>query len=259
MGSHDGPVSSQETHEENSMKCVTTFSPEGYNEYGERFLHSYVKHVKIPLVAYVEDTPPFKHQLIEYRDIYGIPDLSSFLNHAKSYKTPNYLYDAGKFSHKAYAQIDCLEKNPKEEIFWLDADVVFFDDVSEWELKGYLKNVCLAFLGRNTYSECGFIGFDTGHKHFPMFLSHYRDMYYKRRIFELQHWTDCHAFDHARRGIASNDLTGGTGMQHVWCESPLAKFSDHIKGKRKQIGASPEHPNFEQIQATYRDSRRKTA
>lgn len=259
MGGFNGEFSTQEGN--GYMKAVTTFSPQGYIEYGERFLQSYVKHVPFSVLAYVEEPPPFKHSKVEYRDIYDIPDLIHFLEDAKRRQLSqpkNYLYDAAKFSHKVFSQLDAF-KAEKGEVFWFDADVVLFEDVSQWELRGYLKDVCLAYLGRDTYTETGFIGFDTRHKDFPMFKHHYEDMYKKRKIFQLDHWTDCHAFDEARRGISGRDLTNGTGMNHVWCESPLAKFSDHCKGKRKDIGASPEHPNFEQIRSINTDSRRKTA
>jgi len=245
------------------MKCVTTFSPKGYEEYAGRFLETYVRHVPIPLLAYVEKTPPFTHKLIEYRDIYGHPDISSFINYAqhKERGTPkqNYLYHAAKFCHKVYAQLSVLEKTLAEEVFWWDADTVFFADVSPWELKGYLKGACLAYLGRTLYTETGFIGFDTGHPQFPMFLSHYKDMYYKRKIFNLQHWTDCHAFDEARRGFVGTDIGRGHGVAHVWCESPLAKFSDHLKGGRKAMGASPEHRNYEQILTAHKTGRTAAA
>jgi len=241
------------------MKAVTTFSPKGYEEYAEIFLMTYVENMSLPLVAYVEEEPDFKHDLIEYRDIYGIPDVAMFISHAEHLQRQapkNYLYDAAKFSYKVFAQLDVFKESPKEEIFWFDADIVFLRPLSKWLLKGLLKDVCLAYLGRDTYTEAGFIGFDTAHKNFPMFFHHYEDMYKKRRIFELNFWTDCHAFDEARRGIKGRDLTQGKGMEHVFCKSPLAPYMDHLKGGRKKIGYSPER---EQIHTANTDSRIQTA
>lgn len=228
------------------MKAVTTFAPHHFDEYAHRMLESFVRFWPCELVAYVDYVPPFKHDKIEYRMLDTLYDLREFKEYAlKQQKTcpQNYLYDAARFAHKAYAQIDMLERYPKEEIFWLDADVVTLIEISSWFMKGLLKDYTLCFLGRDTYTETGFIGFNPSGPYFPMFLNHYRDQYHGRKLFKLPYWTDCHAFDEARKGLAHvNDIGQGHGLEHVWCRSVLAPYMDHLKGKRKELGFSPEHP-----------------
>jgi hypothetical protein len=56
-----------------------------------------------------------------------------------------------------------------------------------------------------------------------------------------------YVFDYVRqkaqdRGLRSKNLTPG-GSGHVWLSSPLAKYTDHLKGsRRKKLGYSIDHP-----------------
>jgi hypothetical protein len=41
--------------------------------------------------------------------------------------------------------------------------------------------------------------------------------------------------------MGKNLTPEGRGVNHVWHDSPLAEYMDHLKGpKRKQLGKSPE-------------------
>jgi hypothetical protein len=224
------------------MKAVTTFAPHHYDEYAHRMLESFVKFWPCTLVAYVDYIPPFEHKKIEYRIIEDAR-LDKFKRSAARYPVTSYLNDAGRFAHKVFAQLDAFERDKDREIFWLDADVVTLMEIHPWFLKQLVREWALCFLGRDTYTETGFIGFNTEHTEFGAFRERYEAMYTNEEIFSLRYWTDCHAFDESRRGMRQvNDIGKGHGLEHVWCKSILAPYMDHTKGPRKEAGYSPEHP-----------------
>jgi len=232
------------------MRAITTFSPEGYKVYGEDFLNTFIKHWPIPLTVYFEELPPFRHPRVKWVCLTDMVKFRWFRNRAPQ-DPENYLYDASKFSCKVFAQLDAFRRYPGK-ILWLDADIVTFSDVPPDLLYRMVKGTHTCFLGRRGgYSECGFIGFDTEHPEFEFFEQRYRDMYEKEQIYTLKHHTDCHAFDAARKARGRNLTPRGRGIEHVFCDSPLAPYCDHLKGNRKQLGFSPEHPrNALQVSAT---------
>lgn len=153
---------------------------------------------------------------------------------------PNpWAYDAARFCHKVFAQFDAVGEDP---VLWLDADIVTLKDVPAdypSELNG---GAPFTFLGRDSFSECGYLYFNPKHPDFEKFWSRYQWLYHERALFDLIAWTDCHAFDHARKGIEGNNLTpNGKGVDHVWFQSPLCEYMDHLKGPgRKKAGRSNE-------------------
>ena len=158
----------------------------------------------------------------------------SFQDDTEHLEPLSYLYNARKFSHKVYAQLDAFESDHRY-VVWLDADVLFTGEVTKDFLVGLLDGGFCAFLGRElTYTETGFLLFDTFHPEFPAFVTRYRDYYDKRYLFELTCWIDCMAFDAAREGLNATNLTPkAQGMIDVFSRSPLKDVLTHNKGNRK--------------------------
>jgi hypothetical protein len=92
-----------------------------------------------------------------------------------------------------------------------------------------------AFLGRReSYTETGFIAFDTHHPDFSEFRLRYSDYYLKRHIVLLPYWIDCLAFDAAKHELSQKNLSPeGRGMEDVFSQSPLSEYMQHDKGERK--------------------------
>jgi hypothetical protein len=152
------------------------------------------------------------------------------------------MYNAYKFSFKCFAQFDAFTWDDK--VFWVDADVITDKDIPIDFLEGLVEGVPFCFLGRDTYTETGFLGFNTKHKDFPKFRKNYENQYKKKYLFRQPFYTDCHAFDAARVGIEGRNLTPwGRGVQHVFVDSVLGEYMDHLKGPRKAKGYSPERDN----------------
>lgn len=231
------------------MLAVTSFSPKGYERYGKQCLESYVEHWPCKILAWYEgEKPDFEHELIEYRNLLEIESLEKFLKKLESVPDSdgvidgryNYNFDAKKFCRKVFAQDSSFDLD--EKIFWLDADSVTFEHLDPSFLGGLVEDFPFAYLGRKkSYTETGFIGFNTRHQDFQEFRKHYMTAYTQGRIFQNQTaWHDCIAFDMAREGIKGNDLNKGTpyqGLDHCFPYTVLAKYIVHNKGPRRKMEA----------------------
>lgn len=224
------------------MLVVTSFSPEGYELYGRRCLETFVKHWPCKIVVFYEQKPDFEHEKIEYRDLYSIPLIKQFLD---KISTPefegilnnqyDYRYNAHKFCRKVFAQDAVFDED--SAVFWLDADSVTLEDVPEEFLEVLIAGVPFTYYGRSkTYTETGFIGFNTVHPNFFGFRQKYLDYFLSGEIFtQLKGWHDCIAFDYARQGIIGRNLSpNGHGMEHVMASGPTAEYWTHLKGPRRK-------------------------
>lgn len=162
----------------------------------------------------------------------------------------SFRFDAVKFSRQCFIPEYAASLLPDGEVMvWLDADVVTLADVPAGFVEELLGGADVAYLGRQPkHSEIGFwacrIGPET-----RAWLAELADLFRSDAIFELKEWHSAFAWDHTRRlfeaggafgqGIDARNLTPG-GSGHVWCTSPLAPYMDHLKGKRKAKGKSPE-------------------
>lgn len=179
---------------------------------------------------------------IDLRDFNQIPGVTEYLERLKRHPggdgmSPNgydYRYDANKFCRKVFAQDAVFDED--QYVFWIDADCIALQPMPEKFLRSLLDEVALCFLGRKaSYTETGFIGFDTKHERFPEFRSRYLSYFTSGKIFsQLKGWHDCIAFDYAREGIPGRNLTPeGYGVGNVMGESKLGLYLNHLKGARK--------------------------
>lgn len=131
-------------------------------------------------------------------------------------------------------------------LFWLDADVRVFADVPQSFLEAMMPEAALvSYLARPKYSECGLVGYNLRHPAILDFIAAYEAMYTEDRIFALSEFHDSFVFDvvrrrFERRGCKSYDIAKGIGAKsgHVFVNSPLGQYMDHMKGERKDLGAS---------------------
>lgn len=226
------------------MLTITSFSPKGYEQYGRKCLETYVKFWPCPILVWYEEKPDFEHPLVEYRSLFEDP-LRKFLNRLENMADTdgfingryNYNFDAKKFCRKVFAQEASFHLDDK--IFWLDADTVTLKPIPASFLAGLVESFPLAYLGRrNSYTETGFLGFNTRHPDFQRFRDNYVIAYTKGRIFQHPRaWHDCIAFDMAREGIRGNDLNAKTpyqGLDHCWPHTVLGEYIQHNKGPARK-------------------------
>ena len=237
------------------MIAVTSFSDTGYHQYGKRFLEQAIVNWPSKIIVYYEAKPDLIHEKIEYRDLFGVSELRTFLfylqdkplTHGKLPDGYNYNYDTWKFCRKSFVQFDVL-KETEEKVFWLDADIEFKKPISEDFLEslfletrgGKQKPRTLTCLWREGFhTETGFIGFDPKGVGFKEFLEEYMNVYRKGTLFTLPRWHDCAAFDHAveKSGVPFKNLSkfyvkNKTPLD-VMSLSVLGPYCDHLKGDRK--------------------------
>lgn len=218
---------------------VTSFSQDGYTQYGRAFLESYVAHCNIPIIVYCEglppvDSPPYGSVteavdtgLIEFRNLFDVePCMKWLMKVAKILEcqgkvfeegkppTYNYRFDAYKFARKVFVVYDAwaqaipdigsYEDLPTKEMAWIDADCIVHSDVPDTLIADTLtyegKRNTIAFLGRNNwYSECGYMAFDLTQDDLGVFMEIYRNLYLSGAFMQLPEYHDCMMFDHARK------------------------------------------------------------
>jgi hypothetical protein len=213
---------------------------------GRKFLETFVEHWPCKILVYYESLPDFKHEKVEYRNLFDVHGLTSFLtliqdkpmckgNLAEGY---NYNFDIWKFCRKSFAQFDAL--NHKGKVIWLDSDIETHKDVTvEW-IDNLFEDTGLVFLGREGFhTETGFIGFNTEVPDFERFLSKYVNVYRHGIIFSLKKWHDCEAFDWARsfKQVKEKNLSPNWKFEidslDVFGNSVLSEYMTHHKGIRK--------------------------
>lgn len=176
-------------------------------------------------------------------------------NHAAQY---NYRFDAWKFCRQGFIPFDAMQWCPttteRDLLCWLDGDVVTHSNLPPRCIEHLLPaDKDVAYLGRGAkHSEIGFQLYDISRvgevnsADLPVvkMLRAFRDIYATDEVFRLKEWHSAFVFDEARRrsGVAGHDLTPG-GEGHVWHQSPLRAWTDHLKGKRKAKGRSDERKN----------------
>jgi hypothetical protein len=223
------------------LLAVTSFHPSSFSQYAQRCLQGLGQHFPGRVVAFIEQ-PCEAVEGVEYRDFFKIPDFIPWLERVRRHpgsdgKGPesyDFRYDAQKFCRKVFAQDAAFDED--RYVFWIDADSIIKQDIPEDFLKGLFNGSCLCYLGRkNSYTESGFLGFDTLHPDFLKFRKAYYDYVFKGKIFsQLKGWHDCIAFDFARDGISGNNLSPkGQNYDAVMEGSVLDPYITHLKGHRK--------------------------
>jgi hypothetical protein len=248
----------------------TGFSPSGEREYGRNFLETFHKFwpQEVKLQCYTEQHTDVPRGGL--RSLWDCRGISDFLERhednlvARGRKVREgwrpkhvqkgycYKFDAHKF---------CRQLFIPEVLAWSDADVVTFAPVPTDFVEGMLSDADLCYLGRvDTYSEIGFWAVRLNTKT-RRFLEHLADMFRPGRpgppeepdvpeeVFKLTEWHSAFVFDHVRRlheraGLKALNLarpTAGRGNVHVWFQTPLGRYTDHLKGDaRKRAGRSLE-------------------
>jgi len=201
------------------INYVTCMSKEIYDTYGNKNVSS----------IYSED-----YLETEYNALQMVDGWEDFYEQTKHITPHSFLFDVNRFCHKVFAQLDAFGKKERY-VCWLDADTVQKAKPDDQALIKMLDGHMCAHLGRKgSYSETGFLLFDTQHEDFPYFYVKYKEMYTKKYIFLEDIWVDCRAFDVSIKGLSAKNLTPwGKGFEDVFSQSPISLYWEHKKGARK--------------------------
>lgn len=207
--------------------AITTFPPKAWNVYAKTCLKRMAKFWPGSVRAYFEGDVPPSLEGIEFRPLSELTDRTDFMNREVE-KRPGFLWDVKRFSNKVFAQLDAAKDGGP--FWWVDADVAIFRPVPGALLE---QTDFVTFLGRDSYTETGLVGFNPPHPEFNGFVSRYRAMYTEGTILSLSCWTDCHALDAARQGGGEDLTPKGRGMDNVMQDSKFGPFMAHFKGPLK--------------------------
>ena len=237
-------------------------------------IESHIKHwpddVKL-YVYYEKQKPDLQHEKIVYVDLEKEnPDLVAFKTRHKNdpvangeiteipggvRRNPNagkndkgkgsYLWDAVRFSHKTFAVDHAIKNIDTDYVLWLDADTYTFKSISKNFVTGLLpEDKLVNFLGRGEkYPECGWVCYNRRHPKINEFMKSWTGLYINNTIFKELEWHDSYLFWQILKRIAPDqgvDIGKGAGAKghHVFINSVLGGYIDHMKGKRKVKGKS---------------------
>ena len=244
---------------------LTTFHQAGYDEYGRRCIETFIQHWPKDVTLYVvlENVnldPTLTADNVVYMDQDAVNSaLAGFKAkhrdnpHATGYdprgRDPikKYLWDAVRFSNKVYAVTGMYEilKNSADHMIWLDADTVthcavpvdFLDHIAP-------KNDQLtAYLNRSIYPECGWVGYNMNHPSMAAFMERFQDVYESGEFLTWIESHDSYVFwqvmkEFEAKGCDWRALGDNNQRGHVFINSELGQFMDHLKGPRKSAGKS---------------------
>lgn len=239
----------------------TGFSPKGFTEYGANFLETFDQHwpSEVRLLCFTEESVSVPRGGL--RSLWTCAGARSFIDrnvsdpqrcgkaahpawrpkdHQRGY---SFKFDAVKFSRQCFIPEGAAEElEDGEVLIWFDADVITFAPPPKGFIENLLGKHDLCYLGRmNMHSEIGFWAVRLSPKT-RAFLAALADIYRSDLIFTLREWHSAFAFDYIRcraEYLSVYNLTP-RGQGHVWFQSPLAQYTDHLKGQRKGMGKSPE-------------------
>lgn len=236
---------------------LTSFTKEGYAQYGKNFLETYREYWPddVPCIVYYEGErfPEKDDKKVNWRKIFSVHRLKEYLQQVccfplmSGHTTKGYMinYDA-RMARKPFMQVHTM-REAAGKVFWLDADIHTFAKIPDDFLDSVLpddKFCC--YLGRDKgdspiqYTESGFLGFNAEHPLADKFANAYLNVFLSGMIFTQKGWHDCYGFDLTRRffdkPFAFRDLgenVNMTGTAHVFINSVLGQYMDHRKGNRK--------------------------
>lgn len=266
----DTNVENAKKPQRNLPRVVTSFSWDGYQKYGKRFVETWLEYwpKTIGLTIFYEgdqfegfDFP----QGISWRPIEEVeflPDYMASLKFPIMHGLVGDHYDINfdaRMGRKTFMQVHMLRKYGGK-VFWIDADSVTVKHVPESFLDRMLpddKFCC--FLGREGwyFTESGFIGFNAGHPIAKRFLRDYVHVFIVGTIFtqspqyneKAQYigggWHDCIAFDVIRNMAYQSGHQGEfvnlaakvpPGTMHPLQNCAPGEYLHHLKGNRKETG-----------------------
>jgi hypothetical protein len=250
-----------------NLTLVTSFSPQGFELYGRRWIESFLLTFPPDTIAELHyegpEHPeiPDPHNQLVWVPLDRDPDRARFI---QEYSGPehndprDYNGMSIRFCHKVFAVT-----NP-ELVFlqgtgwrvWSDADTCWARmpgvNLSRLLCQILPDDRALSCLlrtgqmrpGQPAYTECGFVGYNLDKREARETLERMRALYTSGEITRRgpHNRHDSYAFDEARKPVSLDlvhNLSGKAphGQTHVWPYSPLSLIGQHFKGPRRKTQA----------------------
>jgi hypothetical protein len=228
-----------------STLVITTFSQDGYNLYGRRFVETWCEYwpEDYTLRIYAEHDLRVNDPRVEIVDLHSVsPDLVKFKKHgyaqaetAEDRKLRNKYIKTVKWCHKVYAIKHALD-NDADCLIFLDADTYTKHTVAPGELEhlnSSLFAVHFEHLKGMRHYETGLIIFDMHHPKMPTLKQHITEAYDSLEIYELPKSWDGFWFPElaARYNLPVTDLA--KRKRGVFCNPVVNKLLVHAAGNDK--------------------------
>lgn len=247
------------------ITTVTSLSLTCWKQYGKKCLMSLADCWPLDVDIYVvsEDSLPFE-ELGEERSkrFIFIPLLKNvraelFYNRHKDDKTVkgwgqrgyDFRFDAWRFSKKVFSTAHVANTVHAGHLIWLDADTTAIKPVPR-ELLCRLPpdDHDIAYLDRGKHhSECGFVGYNLSRPEAMNFIRAFENLYASDKFLDLKEWHDSWIFDWLRKhgeSIEAYKIPHDNHPGHPFVHSELGQYMDHLKGGRKKLGISVDHPRY---------------
>jgi predicted O-methyltransferase YrrM len=234
------------------MRFVTSFGPEGYTLYGERFIKSFLENgpEEAELYVYYEDEkPPIEDPRITYKDLYHIEGAVDYLSAVGMLPIFRgiiggrryYQYDIFTFARKFFAQMDAAV-DYGGLLFWMDADVFiqrpFPTKMLEQALDG---EDYMCYLGRPGWHSCAsLVGWDCSHPVNAHFWETLHGVYISGQVLLMKEWHDSFVLDQVREQMGlpavdlAKDIKMPDGPVNVF-DLVFGKWMTHRKGNLKHV------------------------
>lgn len=217
------------------IHCVTTMNQNYYDIIGKLMIKTWLDRVpdNYVLHLYLEDmTLDFKNDRIIIEDWKEVQELYDIWKHTRFSEHLRHQ----KFTKKALSQIAAWRKIKSGKMFWIDADVIFVNNVPTDLFDKVLTHYPLASWG-NKYFESGTIWINLDHPDFQKIKNIYEDYYIgPGGKPETERWFDGELLGIAVQssGVDYLDLyplapKSSTPLNKSW----IGKYMQHFKAKRK--------------------------
>lgn len=236
------------------IEVVTTMNVRIFRETGRKMVKSFYKYWPegIDLHVYWESKysgfswirDPFFHDL--FGECKGLKEFVDRHSKRADQQNPNELHrGAVRFAYKSFTIFTHCLKSEADYVIWLDADTETYNKIPVDFIYSLLnEDTYLTYLGRkNGISECGFVIYNLNKGINVQFMEHWKKLYLEDGIFNLKEWHDSYIFDWLRNQYKpyfkeKNIGNDAQGWDHVFINSPIGKYIDHMKGNRKSEGKS---------------------
>lgn len=217
-------------------------------------------------VFYEDGMPISKRKRVSFRPLYSVgPGVGSVLNFYRQDvgRVKSFLKDITRWAPKilTIGHFGLQAAKKKERFIWMDADVVTHSPVPEAFIEQVLNPLDSPFVAGlhrermnqtmvRPYTETGFLAFDTSLTNSHLWFSIYLNLLLSGAYVRLDAWTDATIFDLCCEilNVEMHDLAAEVEQpcpgDHVFVHSMLGDYMDHLKGQRKEMGRSPEHPRY---------------
>ncbi|SFL19462.1 hypothetical protein SAMN04488518_1214 [Pseudovibrio ascidiaceicola] len=247
-----------------SFAAVTTFNRQGYEKYGKNFLRSFIKYwpQEVKLFVYAEDAKvefdapnivvfsqrKVLNDLVSFKEDYSRNKFANGINPVAPDMEKSFRWDAVRFSNKVFAIHDAIERSIDiyDHLIWLDADIVTHDAIplTFLEKLSPLKRELAAYLNRKGCPECGWVDFNLRHPQIKNFADSFKKIYsdglflrFKESHDSYVFWELVKQFERQKR-VRFKHLGSRWASGHVFVNSELGRYMDHLKGTRKDVGHS---------------------